>query len=80
MSPAPASFSEISVLAPDSECRILSSAFGSTAIGVAVRLAPPLDGAVDDGRHAPLAARAPGFVLPECVARRGFEYCFHNLP
>ncbi len=32
---APASFSEISVFAPDSECRIFRSAFGLTAIGVA---------------------------------------------
>ena len=40
-SPAPASFSEMSVLAPDSECRICSSAFGSTAIGVAALLSSP---------------------------------------
>ena len=40
-SPAPASFSEISVFAPDSECRIFSSAFGSTAIGVALPCRSP---------------------------------------
>ena len=75
-SPPPASFSEISVLAPDSECRIFSSAFGSTAIGVASRL-PPSRRAVDHRRHPPAAARPPRLVLPERVARRRFEYRFH---
>ena len=41
LSPAPASFSEISVFWPASECRILSSAFGWTAIGVAPLPPPP---------------------------------------
>ena len=76
---APSSFSEISVFAPDSECRIFSSAFGSTAIGVAVRLRLRRR-AVEHRRHLALAARAPRFVLAERVARCRFEYGFHVLP
>ena len=79
VSPAPASFSEISVLAPDSECRILSSAFGSTAIGVAALLAPSPAAPYTHRRHASRAAGAPRLVLAERVARCCFEYRFHSF-
>ena len=80
MSPAPASFSEISVLAPDSECRIFSSAFGSTAIGVASWLAASPAAPYSTAGTRPVAARPPRLVLAERVPRRGFEYRFHHFP
>jgi hypothetical protein len=64
VSPAPGSLSAIRVFCPDSECRILSSAFGATWIG-----SRSLPVAAVDGRPAPAAAPSTArFVLAECIA------------
>ena len=57
----------------DCECRIRSSAFGSTASDSAWRGL-----AVEHRRNLALAAQAAGFVLAESIAADGFECRFHD--
>ena len=63
------------MLTPDSECRIRSSAFGSTASDSGL-----LGAAVEHRGNLALAAQPAGVVPAEPIATHCFECRFHDCP